>query len=191
MSNPLRSKRLTPSDTRDQRIVVATLFPLLILIASMILIGGRAGLPMFKAAAVVEDAPPFILCSQPDMNTVANGATPILAAARPRPVATVVSSEKMAHVPGKRVTMAVVDFPPGSHSPAHRHGGSVTVFVLKGTVYSQLEGGTVGDFKPGDTFFEPLGIIHMQSGNASTIEHAQILAVFVHDEGATLTTYLE
>lgn len=141
-----------------------------------------------SSLAPSEPALPFILCSSP---TAASGAEPILAAAqRPRPVARVVSSERLAHMPGKRVTMAIVDFPPGSHSPPHRHGGSVSVYVLSGTIYSQLEGGPMGDFKPGDTFFEPLGIIHLASGNNGT-EAAQILAVFVHDEGATLTTYLE
>jgi quercetin dioxygenase-like cupin family protein len=148
-------------------------------------VGVRA--PIVWPGEKATDPPlPFVLCSDPlaDIND------PLLATARPRPVARVVSSEPLAHAPGKRVTMAIVDFPPGAHSPPHRHGGSVSVFVLSGTIYSKLEGTPMGRFKPGDTFFEPLGIIHEASGNDSP-EHAQILAVFVHEEGATLTTYLE
>ena len=157
------------------------------------LVGGLGPAALFSTPDVpFDDAPPFVLCGGPvAAHAVASGAQPMLAEARPRPVPTVVSSEKLAHVPGKRVTTVVVDFPPGSHSPAHRHGGSVSVYVLKGSIYSQLEGGPMGDFNPGDTFFEPLGIIHLASGNRSATEHAQILAVFVHDEGAVLTTYLE
>jgi hypothetical protein len=35
------------------------------------------------------------------------------------------------------------------------------------------------------------GVIHLVAENASDVEPARILAVFVADEGATLTTYLE
>src|SRR4051812_43966175 len=77
--------------------------------------------------------PPFELCSSVGVTTMQS------TDARPRPVPRVVSSEPMAHVPGKRVTMVIVDFPPGSHSPPHRHAGSVSVFVLSGKIYSQLE----------------------------------------------------
>ncbi len=137
----------------------------------------------------IPDAPPFVLCGGVG---VVNGAEPLLAAgAPPRPTATIVSSEPLAHVPGKRVTAAVVDFPPGAVSPPHRHGGSVTVYVLEGTLRSQLADGPIDTFTPGGTFFEPLGIIHTHSSNPSATERARILAVFVHDEGATLTTYLE
>lgn len=45
--------------------------------------------------------------------------------------------------------------------------------------------------RPGGTFFEPLGIIRTLPENVSDTESAQVLAIFVHEEGATLTTYLE
>lgn len=146
------------------------------------------GLVLPRAAA--PDVPlPFVLCGG---TGVVNGAEPMLSAAgRPRPAARVVSSEPLAHVPGKRVTVAIVDFPPGSFSPPHRHGGSVTVFVLKGAIRSQLGDGPIETFPVGGTFFEPLGIIHTLSENMSDSESAQVLAIFVHDEGATLTTYLQ
>lgn len=172
--------RITPA-TRG----LAMLGALLVLAAGFAL-NNRLILPR---SAAPEVPLPFVLCGG---TGVVNGAEPIQsAAARPRPSAQVVSSEPLAHVPGKRVTVAIVDFPPGSLSPPHRHGGSVTVFVLKGAIRSQLGNGPIETFPVGGTFFEPLGIIHTLSENVSDTDSAQVLAVFVHDEGATLTTYLQ
>ncbi len=141
-------------------------------------------MPMPAAISSTQDMPlPFVLCGG------AQAANDPMQAAAPRPGVRVVSSEPLVQSPGKRVTMVLVDFPPGSHSPPHRHAGSVSVFVVSGTIYSQLGSGPIERFKLGDTFFEAPGIIHTASGN-DTAEAAQILAVFVHDEGATLTTYL-
>ena len=140
--------------------------------------------PMSAATSDAKDIPlPFVLCGG------APAASDPMQSAVPRPNVRVVSSESLVQSPGKRVTMVLVDFPPGSHSPAHRHAGSVSVFVVSGTIYSQLGNGPMERFKPGDTFFEAPGVIHTASGS-DTAEAAQILAVFVHDEGATLTTYL-
>jgi quercetin dioxygenase-like cupin family protein len=61
--------------------------------------------------------------------------------------------------------------------------------VLSGTIRSQLEGTPAATYGPGETFFEPLGLIHLFAENISTTEPAEVLAAFVHDEGATLTTY--
>ncbi len=159
---------------------------MLAICAAWIALNGRTLLPR---AAITEVPLPFVLCGGA---SVVNGAEPLLSASgRARPAARVVSSEPLAHVPGKRVTVAIVDFPPGSFSPAHRHGGSVSVYVLKGAIRSQLGDGPIETFPVGGTFFEPLGIIHTFSENVSDTESAQVMAVFVHDEGATLTTYLQ
>ena len=63
--------------------------------------------------------------------------------------------------------------------------------MLDGTIRSQLEGGTAIIYTEGQTFFEPPGIVHLLAENVSATEPARILAVFVADEGATLTTYHE
>jgi quercetin dioxygenase-like cupin family protein len=107
----------------------------------------------------------------------------------PRPTATVVSSYDLPHVVGKKVTTVLVEFPPGGFSPEHHHAGSVSVYVLSGTIESQLAGGPAAVFKPGEMFFEPPGAVHLFARNTSNTEPARILAVFVHDDGATLTTY--
>jgi quercetin dioxygenase-like cupin family protein len=54
-----------------------------------------------------------------------------------------------------------------------------------------LGGGPVETFKVGQSFFEPPGATHLVSANASTTEPAELIAVFVADEGAQLTTYIE
>lgn len=108
-----------------------------------------------------------------------------------RPTAQIISSDALPHVAGKNITTMVVEFPPGGFSPPHHHGGSVTVYVLDGVIRSQLQGGPAMVYKEGQTFFEPPGIVHLLAENVSATEPARILAVFVADDGATLTTYHE
>jgi quercetin dioxygenase-like cupin family protein len=91
------------------------------------------------------------------------------------------------NVPGKRLTAVVVDYAPGGASPVHHHAGSVFVHVLAGAVRSQVTGGPVTVYTAGQSFFEPPGGQHLVSENASTTEPARLLAVFIADEGATLT----
>lgn len=115
----------------------------------------------------------------------------LMASASTRPTANTLSTDALPHVAGKNITTMVVEFPPGGFSPPHHHGGSVTVYVLSGTIRSQLQGGPPIVYTEGQTFFEPPGIVHLLAENVSATEPARILAVFVADEGATLTTYHE
>jgi quercetin dioxygenase-like cupin family protein len=102
-----------------------------------------------------------------------------------------IASYALPNVPGKRVTIVRVFYGPGGFSRAHRHAGSVTAYVTKGEIRSQLGGGPVEIFKVGQSFFEPLGATHLVSANASNTEPAELTAVFVADEGAQLTTFIE
>lgn len=111
-------------------------------------------------------------------------------ASRPATVVRPVSCERLPNVPGKSITTVVVDFPPGAFSPRHRHPGSVTAFMLKGRVRSQLDGGPVETFDAGQSWFEPPGTIHDFAENASTTEPASLLAIFVADDDCgPLTIY--
>lgn len=101
-----------------------------------------------------------------------------------------VASYKLPDLPGKSVTMVRVTFPPGSKDGPHRHAGTVTVYVLSGSIRTQIDDGPVETFKAGETFFEKPGVVHSLAENASATEPAEILAVFVADDGATLTTPL-
>jgi quercetin dioxygenase-like cupin family protein len=102
-----------------------------------------------------------------------------------------IGSYALPNVPGKRVTVVRVSYGPGGFTPPHRHGGSVTATITKGEIRSQLGGGPVETYKVGQSFFEPPGATHLVSANASNAEPAELIAVFVADEGAELTTHLD
>jgi len=102
-----------------------------------------------------------------------------------------ITSHALPNVPGKRVTIVRVFYGPGGFTRAHRHAGSVTAYVTKGEIRSQLAGGPIETFKVGQSFFEPPGATHLVSANASNTEPAELIAVFVADEGAQLTTFIE
>jgi len=125
---------------------------------------------------------PLILCSTP----AADPATP-----RPASVVTVLQSEALHDMPGKRITTVLVHYGPRGMTPRHVHGGAVTAYILSGHVRSQLNDGPIGVFGPGEMFYEPVGTVHTISENPSFDEPAELLATFVHDEGAALTTLLK
>lgn len=102
-----------------------------------------------------------------------------------------IASHALPNVPGKRVTIVRVFYGPGGFTPAHQHAGSVTAYVTKGEIRSQLAGGPVETFGVGQSFFEPPGATHLVSANASMTEPAELIAVFVADEGAQLTTLVK
>jgi quercetin dioxygenase-like cupin family protein len=113
------------------------------------------------------------------------------AAAGPLDKVEVITSHALPNVPGKRVTIVRVFYGPGGFSRPHRHAGTVTAYVTKGEIRSQLGGGPVETFGVGQSFFEPPGSTHLVSANASNTEPAELIAVFVADEGAQLTTMIE
>src|ERR1700736_3935807 len=102
-----------------------------------------------------------------------------------------ISSHALPNVPGKRVTIVRVFYGPGGFTRPHRHAGSVSAYVTKGEIRSQLGGGPVEIFKAGQSFFEAPRATHLVSANASNTEPAELIAVFVADEGAQLTTFID
>ena len=115
------------------------------------------------------------------MSTAAQG--------RPASIVTPVAVSDLGN--GQEMTTLLVKYPPYGFTPKHRHGGAVTAYVLKGTVRSHVSGQALADFKPGQTFFEPVGSIHLVSENPSQTEPAELLATIVHPKGATLTTFID
>jgi quercetin dioxygenase-like cupin family protein len=102
-----------------------------------------------------------------------------------------IGSYALPNVAGKRVTIVRVFYGAGGFTRPHRHAGSVTAYITKGEIRSQLAGGPVETFKVGQSFFEPPDATHLVSANASNTEPAELIAVFVADEGAQLTTFIE
>jgi len=114
----------------------------------------------------------------------------ICRAAGEPPAVNRVLAEQLPNVPGKSLTAVTVTFSPGGKSSTpHHHAGSVFVYVLSGAVRSQIStGGPARVYKSGESFFEPAGSAHLVSENVSATEPASVLAVFVADDGAQLTT---
>jgi quercetin dioxygenase-like cupin family protein len=131
----------------------------------------------------------------PAMDAIAAMSEPICMASDPAgsalDVVEPIGSYPLPNVPGKRVTIVRVFYGPGGFTRPHRHSGSVTAYITKGEIRSQLGGGPVETFQAGQSFFEPPGATHLVSANASNSEPAELIAVFVADEGAPLTTLLE
>ena len=101
-----------------------------------------------------------------------------------------VMAEKLPNVPGKSITAVVVNYAPGGRSGSHHHAGSVLAYVLSGAIRSENSAtGPARVYQAGESFFEPPGSEHLVSANASATEPASLLAVFVADDGATLTTF--
>jgi quercetin dioxygenase-like cupin family protein len=101
-----------------------------------------------------------------------------------------VTTEKLPNVPGKSITAIVVNYAPGAKSDKHHHAGSVLAYVLSGEIRSENSAtGPVKVYKAGESFFEPPGSEHLVSENASATEPASLLAIFIADDGATLTTF--
>jgi quercetin dioxygenase-like cupin family protein len=97
---------------------------------------------------------------------------------------------KLPNVPGKSLTAIVVSYAPGGKSQSHHHAGSVYAFVLSGAIRSENSAtGPARVYKAGESFFEPPGSKHLISENASATEPASLLAIFVADDGAHLTTF--
>src|SRR6201991_4130677 len=64
-----------------------------------------------------------------------------------------ISSNALPDLPGKRVTIVRVTYGPGGFTPPHRHAGTVTAYITKGQIKSQLAGGPVEIFDVGQSFF--------------------------------------
>jgi len=101
-----------------------------------------------------------------------------------------VRAEKLPNVPGKTITAVVVNYAAGGKSAGHHHAGSVLAYVLTGEIRSENSAtGPARVYKAGESFFEPPGSAHLVSENASATEPASLLAIFVADDGAQLTTF--
>src|SRR6185437_2052267 len=128
------------------------------------------------------------------MDAMSGASAPLcatVAAGSPLDKVDLIASYPLPNVPGKRVTIVRVFYGPRGFTPPHRHAGSVTADVTKGEIRSQLGGGPLETFRVGQSFFEPPGATHLVSANASNTEPAELIAVFVADEGAQLTTLVK
>jgi quercetin dioxygenase-like cupin family protein/uncharacterized membrane protein YphA (DoxX/SURF4 family) len=94
-------------------------------------------------------------------------------------------------VPGKEGMVEIVDFAPGEASQVHRHNADLFVYVLEGSIVTQLKGGSPQTVHAGDVFYESPTDIHSVSRNSSDTQPAKLLVFYVKAKGAPPTVILE
>ena len=93
-------------------------------------------------------------------------------------------SKDMTNIPGKQGLMAIVDYPPGTVDPIHRHNAHAFIYVLEGSIVMQVRGGKETTLTPGQTFYEGPNDVHVVGRNASQTKPAKFVVFFVKDKGA-------
>jgi uncharacterized protein YbjT (DUF2867 family)/quercetin dioxygenase-like cupin family protein len=93
-------------------------------------------------------------------------------------------SKDLADLPGKEGLMLLIEYPPGSSDPVHRHNAHGFIYVLEGSIIMQVRGGKEVTLTPGQTFYEGPEDIHVVGRNASETTPAKFVVVFVKDKGA-------
>jgi quercetin dioxygenase-like cupin family protein len=93
-------------------------------------------------------------------------------------------SKDLTNLPGKEGLMIIVDYPPGSSDPIHRHNAHAFIYVLEGSIVMQVRGGKEVTLTPGQTFYEGPEDVHVVGRNASKTKPAKFVAFFVKDKGA-------
>jgi quercetin dioxygenase-like cupin family protein len=99
------------------------------------------------------------------------------------PKTTTLLSKPLQGIEGKEGLMTVIDFPPGASAPAHRHNANVFVYVLEGSIVTQLEGQALVTLTAGQTYTESPTDTHRVARNASETAPARMLVFFVKDQG--------
>jgi quercetin dioxygenase-like cupin family protein len=93
-------------------------------------------------------------------------------------------SKDLTNLPGKEGLMVIVEYPPGSSDPIHRHNAHGFIYVLEGSIVMQVRGGKETVLKPGQTFYEGPDDVHVIGRNASPTKPAKFVVFFVKDKGS-------
>jgi uncharacterized protein YbjT (DUF2867 family)/quercetin dioxygenase-like cupin family protein len=95
-------------------------------------------------------------------------------------------SKDLTNLPGKEGLMLMIEYPPGSSDPIHRHNAHGFIYVLEGSIVMQVRGGKEVTLTPGQTFYEGPEDVHVVGRNASQTKPAKFIVFFVKDKGAPL-----
>jgi quercetin dioxygenase-like cupin family protein len=93
-------------------------------------------------------------------------------------------SKDLTDLSGKEGLMLLIEYPPGSVDPIHRHKAHGFIYVLEGSIVMQVRGGKEVTLTPGQTFYEGPEDVHVVGRNASDSKPAKFVVVFVKDKGA-------
>jgi quercetin dioxygenase-like cupin family protein len=105
--------------------------------------------------------------------------------AQPAPAAAVtqILVQPLADLPGREVRVSLVDRPPGSSSPPHRHPGHHTFgYVIEGSYEFAVDGQPARLLKAGDSFYEPPTAHHSTSRNPSSASRTKIIVFMLADQ---------
>ena len=91
-------------------------------------------------------------------------------------------------LPGKEAMVYIIEYPPGTNNPPHRHYGHVFLQVLEGQLNAQVKGGELVVLNPGSSYYESPSDIHVVSRNPSPTTKAKAMIFIIHDKGTPLTT---
>jgi quercetin dioxygenase-like cupin family protein len=86
------------------------------------------------------------------------------------------------------LSVGEVTIAPGASSPKHRHPGPTFVYVLEGSVESEVEGTPARVFSVGESFYENARQLHITTRNLSPEKNARILVYHLSRKGEPLTT---
>jgi quercetin dioxygenase-like cupin family protein len=109
----------------------------------------------------------------------------------PQAKVTSLMSKDLPENPGKEALMILVEYPPGSSDPAHRHNAHALVYVMEGSIVMQLQGGKQVTLTPGQTFYEGPDDVHVVGRNASKTKPAKFVVVLIKDKGAPVVVPAE
>jgi quercetin dioxygenase-like cupin family protein len=95
-------------------------------------------------------------------------------------------SKDLTNISGKEGLMIMVEYPPGSSDPIHRHFAHAFVYVLEGSIVMQVRGGKETTLTAGQTFYEGPDDVHVVGRNASQNQPAKFVVFLVKDKGAAV-----
>jgi quercetin dioxygenase-like cupin family protein len=108
--------------------------------------------------------------------------------ATPEAKVTELTSKDLPDLPGnKEGLMILVEYPPGSADPVHRHNADAFIYVLEGSVVMQVKGGKEVTLTPGQTFYEGPNDVHVVGRNASNTKPAKFVVFLVKNKGAPVS----
>jgi len=93
-------------------------------------------------------------------------------------------SKDLADFPGKEGLMLLIEYPPGSRDPIHRHNAHGFIYLLEGSIVMQVKGGKEVTLTPGQTFYEGPEDVHVVGRNASETKPAKFVVFFVKNKNA-------
>lgn len=112
-----------------------------------------------------------------------NGALGRAEEAKDDEIVTPLMAKELTGIGDKEALMLTVEYLPGGASLPHRHDSHVFVYVLEGSLVTQVAGQSAVTLKSGQTFYENPQDIHTKSANASATEPVKFLVFMIKDKG--------